>query len=542
MQKFPDSVIPTVVQTRFRTPQLPLRSIANFIVLTSLFAIAYSQSPLYTSNQNQYFLHGFASAGYGNLSRDWLAKTLDPTPIFSKLIELTALYLQQEITYYLYYALLMGIYLFSLSGMASTLFDLRNSRSKSMAFTVLFIAIHSAGLRFALSRWLGVNWTYVLEDGVADQRMLGPVFQPSAFGVFLALSLYLFLQRKPYRSLLAASIAATLHPTYLLSVAILAMAYALVDWIEGKRLSIPIKYGLAASLFVSPILAYVFTAFGNTSTEIASRAQEILAVVRIPHHVMINQWFDATVIAKLALVAAAIYLALRRHRFQAAATPRSPAWRLGLILLIVSLECSLLTLLQVITQSQALALLFPWRLSILIVPVSTTLILAYFVERIMDTQAAQPAHRKRLVRLLSTFILFMAVLVGGIRFWLDLGRKAAEPEQTLYSYVYTHNSRDDIYLIPVKMQDFRLETGAPIWVDFKSIPYKDIELLEWFRRLRLAEQFYDNADCDLLAKLAREEHLTHVVLPLNPSAAQCPAMEQVYRDNYYLLASIRPAD
>lgn len=38
-----------------------------FVVLLwgIVFALAYAQSPLYTSNQNQYFLHGLAQAGYG---------------------------------------------------------------------------------------------------------------------------------------------------------------------------------------------------------------------------------------------------------------------------------------------------------------------------------------------------------------------------------------------------------------------------------------------------------------------------------------------
>jgi hypothetical protein len=168
------------------------------LVLSALFAIAYSQSPLYTSNQNQYFLQGLAAGGYGYLSQDWLANTIDSTPVFSKLVELTYRLLHQTSTFYVYYALLMGIYLFSLIGIANRMLDLRASRLKNLTFTALLIVVHSAGLRFALSRWIGTNWTYVLEDGVADQRMLGPVFQPSAFGVFLALSLYLYLLRKPY--------------------------------------------------------------------------------------------------------------------------------------------------------------------------------------------------------------------------------------------------------------------------------------------------------------------------------------------------------
>jgi len=37
-----------------------------------LFCMAYSQAPLYYSNQNQYFLHGFTKAKLGYLEKDWL--------------------------------------------------------------------------------------------------------------------------------------------------------------------------------------------------------------------------------------------------------------------------------------------------------------------------------------------------------------------------------------------------------------------------------------------------------------------------------------
>src|SRR5690348_4533994 len=53
-----------------------------------LFALAHTQPPLYYSNQNQYFLHGLARAGYGDLGRDWLARTADPTPAFTAFVEL----------------------------------------------------------------------------------------------------------------------------------------------------------------------------------------------------------------------------------------------------------------------------------------------------------------------------------------------------------------------------------------------------------------------------------------------------------------------
>jgi hypothetical protein len=529
------SGIPACVQARSFSPKGLLRSLISFLALATLFAIGYSQSPLYTSNQNQYFLHGLAAAGYGNLSEDWLANTLDPTPVFSKLVELSYRLLHLNSVFYGYYALLMGIYLYSLIGIADRLLNLRASPAKSLAFTALLITVHSAGLRFALSRWLGTNWTYVLEDGVADQRMLGPVFQPSAFGVFLALSVYLFLLRRPYWALLAAAVAVYFHPTYLLSVAMLTLSYALAAWPEERNLRQPVQYGLFALLLVSPVVYAVYTSFGGSSPEASARAQEILVSYRIPHHALVSWWLDATVLVKLTLVASAIALGFRWGRSQANLGTGQAARRLAWVLLATTLMAIALTLVQVATRSNALALLFPWRISILVVPVSTALLLAFLVERGWGRLTARARHFERLVSLLSTIAIFLVVLVGGIRFTLDLQRKVNDPESSLEAFVYAQRSPGDLYLTPVKMQDFRLESGAPAFVDFKSIPYKDSDVLEWYRRVRLAERFYANGDCSLLERLVREEGITHIVVEAGATQPSCSGIEAIYQDGQYIL-------
>lgn len=539
------SGIPACVQARSFTLKGLLRSIISFLALSTLFAIGYSQSPLYTSNQNQYFLHGLAAAGFGNLSADWLAKTLDPTPVFSKLVQLTYLALHHSGVFYAYYALLMGIYLYSLIGIADLLLNLRASRAKSQAFTALLITIHSAGLRFALSRWLGTNWTYVLEDGVADQRMLGPVFQPSAFGAFLALSVYLFLLRKPYWALVAAAVAVSFHPTYLHSAAMLTLTYALIAWSEEKSLRQPLQYGLFALLLVAPVVYTVYTSFGGSSPEAAARAQEILVSYRIPHHALVSQWLDATVLVKLVLVAMATFMAFRWGRSQAdpGSGPASqPSRRLAWLLLIPSLMAIALTLVQVTTHSNTLALLFPWRISILVVPISTSLLMALLVEQFWRWLAVQASRHEGSIGLLCTIAIFLVVLVGGIRFVLDLQRKATAPERRLESFAYAQRSRADLYLTPVKMQDFRLETGAPVFVDFKSIPYKDTDVLEWYRRVRLADRFYASGSCSLLETLVREEGITYIVMEAGAAQLSCSGVEAIYQDAQYILWRTRSLD
>src|SRR5437763_16874913 len=48
------------------------------------------------------------------------------------------------------------------------------------------------------------------------------------------------------------------------------------------------------------------------------------------------------------------------------------------------------------------------------------------------------------------------------------------------------DKRSDKRVIPYDFQRFRLHTEAPLFVDFKSVPYKDVEVLAWRDRLRVA--------------------------------------------------------
>ena len=164
-----------------------LRSIVRWLAWGMLFGLAYAQSPLYTSNQNQYFLHGLAQAGAGNLAEDWLAGTVDPTPLFSGLVALTARFLHPNL-FYLYFLLLAAVYYHSLRAIAARLFDLDPSSIAGSVFAALLFVAHSAALRFALGRGVSGVWEYAFDGGVAGQRLLGDVLQPSAFGAFLLLS------------------------------------------------------------------------------------------------------------------------------------------------------------------------------------------------------------------------------------------------------------------------------------------------------------------------------------------------------------------
>lgn len=524
--------------------------VARFILLSTLFAIIYTQAPLYTSNQNLYFLPGLADAGYGNLGEDWLANSPDAMPVFSLLVSWTYRLTHREALFYVYYAILMGVYLFSALGIVGHVFPLEVQGTSEPPhawarwfFLVAFCLVHSAAWRFLLSQTLGNNWIYLLEDGVADQRLLGTVFQPSAFGVLLVLSIYLFLKNHPYWAVICAALAASFHPTYLLSAAALIAAYVLLRLRDrssqiksdavyrSSTASIRLRLfgeaclpGLVGLLAILPILIYTYLYFIRAPAEIAAQARDILVNYRIPHHALVSWWFDATAVIKIVLVSIALILVGKRRLF----------W----ILSIPFLFAIVLAIIQVLSGSTHLALLFPWRMSIFLVPLSTALILAWVVQLVIN-RLNKYGSLQRLqlsIKVAGVGIVLILVFIGSVRLRLDFQRQALYNDRPLFTYVAMHRSQSQLYLIPVKMQDFRLASGAPAFVDFKNHPYQAADVLEWYRRLQLATRFYKQESCEQLPEWIREEGIKYVVLPVGQVV--CPGLVLVYQDKAYNLFEV----
>src|SRR5207302_3586528 len=92
--------------------------------------------------------------------------------------------------------------------------------------------------------------------------------------------------------------------------------------------------------------------------------------------------------------------------------------------------------------------------------------------------------------------------------------------------------RRDGRTIPVDLQGFRLSTGAPIFVDFKSIPYRDDEVIEWYERLRLAQAVQEKIRQERLAEALaelRRRGVTHLVQPAG-TPLRGPGLKKIYAD------------
>ncbi len=495
------------------------------LLATLLFTLAYGQSPLYSSNQNQYFLHGLAQAGVGDLSHDWLANTVDPTPAFSALVSSLYGLVPWPPVFYLLFGLLAGVYLFSLLGIITEVFHLPQNLTSLGKYALILLILHAAVIRHLFVLLLGSEWVHLLDGGVAGQRLLGTVLQPSAFGVFLLLSIYLFLRGKTFGAVFFLALTPTMHPTYLLSAAVLTLVYMGLLRRQGKGWQTSLAVGGGALLGVSPILWHTLITFQGSDPWTIQRARHILVNFRIPHHALPAQWLDPTVAIKVAFIVLALYASRKTVLFH--------------ILLWPFLVASGGTLAQVITGSNTLALLFPWRLSTWLVPLSVSALAILGVKRLERLPLPWPRPQTSLA--IGVAMALALAGAGIFKSWLEYQEKAAREDRAVMAYVTATRTPGDVYLIPLDMQDFRLVTGAPAYVEFKSIPYKDHEVLEWYRRVSLAGQFYrapiKRIGCQKLAEL-RAEGVTHVVMPYDHTASTCPILERQYRDLAYEMFSL----
>jgi hypothetical protein len=499
--------------------------LVSFLAWSLVFGVIYAQSPLFTSNQNAYFLHGLADAGVGYLKNDWLATRQESMPVFTWLVYITYTVFHSKVPFYLYYGLLMGVYLFSMFGIMDLFFDLRRTKTRTLAFLVIFLAAHSAAIRFLLSRLVSADSTFILEGGVAGQRILGQVFQPSTFGVLLVLSIYLFLLNHRFWALLPMAVAVYFHPVYLLGAALITIGYMWIVFCTEHNLKRALLLGFTALLLVSPALFYTISLFSDPNRKVAEGALLILVNFRNPQHALVSAWLNWTVAIQAFVLVIGLIIVRKTKLFT--------------ILVIISLGVLILTIIQVVTANLWMALIFPWRVSVVLVPMGTTIVIAYCVTKIMD-RIKETSQAARWVNLVNMLILVGLISIGALRFQIESARQRADPARPMMNFVAKNKSPGDLYMVPSKMEDFRLVTGAPILVDFKSAPDRDADVLEWYDRLLRISWFYNGANepCKMLNDIALRYGVTHAVVELRYSSKVCRRLPVVYKDGIYLIYAL----
>jgi hypothetical protein len=479
------------------------------------FVVALAQDPLYTANQNTKYLHGAAAAGYGDLARDWMANTVDPLPVFTWLVRALFSVGLPGLSYVIF-ALLAGCYAWWLTSAMSGAGLVPDTRARIVPFMSALV----------LTQAVFAKWP----RGLAEQYLLDHYLQPCVFGVLLIAAVVLYLRERVLAAVVLAAVASWIHPDYLpTSITCIAVFATVSPRRRGFDAALCARVVLLAALLLAPLLWHVRWLLRPTSPETWRRSLDVLVRYRIPHHTEVRQWFDVHEALHVVVMAAGTWLAKSRGLRHVMAAL--------LALVVGSLAAT------AIFGLETVAAITPWRASVLLMPLA----LAVLVARALDAAARRWPESQRVVSGTAWVLLGLAAAYGGVRQVEFTRRYAGATPMPAMLWVREHAAAGATYLVPPRdssFERFRLVTGAPIVINWKTHPYRDVELLDWQRRLEATERFFaaDSAGkaCAELRDLAAAYGASHAVVPaLHPlDVAACPGTTQVYADTHFRVVRI----
>lgn len=493
-------------------------SSASFVLVSTLW-------PLYVSNQNTYFLHGLADSTLPSLKTDWLVNRQDPYPIFSFLVKSTTMYLSESM-FYIYLIVLVLLTFLSLWAISANVFEMHRRQHR-----YIFLGL---GIVLLQSGWLtsiGVRIDNPM-SGVASQRLIDPSLQPSTFGVFLLVSIWLYLENRIVVSVMALMVAPLIHASFVLPSAVLTLIYMLDQYRSRHRLKEPFMVGLLALLLISPALIITYSFQFSVDRGMAQEGRDILVYIRFPQHSDPDVWLSHALDYRLIIMLIAIFLA--RHS------------RLFLVLVVLSLSAVILTVAQILLDSSTLALIRPWRISVIVYPISFAVVVGLLVQ----TLACWLSHLPILMSKYSSVLAIASVIFLG-----QYGYSQTMNHQNVFNTVNTISLMKQVkslqlesptFLVPILFDRFRLYTGQPIFIDWKSHPYRGDEVVEWYERVQLAEEFYASGgdeQCQAIPRWVQQFQITHVVVDKQTSSEieSCKYVDSIYQDEHYAVFAVRAA-
>lgn len=559
----------------------PIQLICAFVLWTCAFAVVYTQDPLYSSNQNTKFVHALADVNAGTLREDWLASTVDPFPLFTALASCTLTYLPPE-TFYVFMGLILAAYLFSVTSIATKLYNRPECKNAWWVFLIGMTLLHSMLARHVVLWATGHDLLWLAQSGVADQYILGSVFQPCVFGVFLITSIAFYLHGRHVTAVTYAGVAAIVHPAYLMMAGVLVATYTAIEcayrltWFQnlkrrafttdgtlrlddGSEMSVyvshlqrgeipagaetvlatpPMKISAAMAMFIAwlglclPVIIYLAISFTPGTPAVHILAREILVNVRIPHHTIVRVWLDNEAMVRIAWMLLGLWCVRGTRLFWIMVIP-----------LAGMLAC---TVGQQWTGSSSLAALQPWRVSAMLIPLATV---AIFVKA---ARLGEWLTRGRFIENLWTrqvgYACVILAAMWGVKVQYDrFDRLAADESAGLSNYVRHAHKPGDLYVIPSNLERFRLAAEVPVLANRKSHPNQDGEIVEWYQRLLLTDEAYAADPVKRVTAIAtmRECYgVTHVVLRAEDSsgagALGDSLGETIFSDDAFVVVKLAP--
>ena len=490
--------------TQSQQKRLNLRDYAFVGAVISLMTAGHSFAVPYVATQNSYLAHAVGDS-MPALRGDWLIGTIHPYPVFNWLVRIVVD--AGGVT---------GIRLLAVMATALALvaiFILARAVTSHRGLAVPTAAVILVGSTLSVGRlgsFIPLDWSVSAFQGFAAQYLLMKpgYFQPSTTGVLVLLAFALFVRyfSAPQFSRLSTAVtavtlltvAALLAPTNAVITGMVLLAAAITDQLTGRGLQ---RIGWYAVAGVSAVTGSVIgnpaiVALGNPSSDVRE-ALERFAFELFPIHTLATSWpvDDSTL---LLVIAIAVIIA---------PIGRVSSWLTRWILIGTALALAL-ALLSLVLRNPTLALLFPWRVSVIIVPIAATLIAV----RLAQWFSKLPRDHWR-----AKMLLFAAVIaVPGLA---SSAAKESPAVEEAYVAAVKRANPQGVGLIPLSAHPVRLNAEVPVYVDAMAPPYAGEDLVEFWKRFDNAQQF--EADPETFCSGSWANGIDWVVVPDGNATPSC---------------------
>ncbi len=448
---------------RTRTATVVALTVLSVYVLAS-----WEVRPLFFSNQNTYFLQGLRLAGVPGLQHDWLSQTRAPHIAFTLLVaglqRLAVLGAGVQFVELLLQLCLIWTF-WTLSGAGD---DGSSETGVRFAICAVFFALLTER-----------GWWHVLFHwgGLADQYVFAGYLQPSEFGVLILVAFALLTSNRNRLAIGCLVVATLFHVSYLLSCGVLCLAIAADRWLASQKREAVVLLALFGA-GVAPAVLYGLSFGGDPAT--VTNAQALLARQIIPQHAWPARWFTFDQLIAVVVMTIGVAMAWRRWP-RVVALAMTGSW----LLMVAG------TAYVYVSENTYVGLLFPWRASVYLYPLSLFFVLmavTSFVRRVTISIAAVRANQ----------IFNWGAVLCAVALLVQSGRDVTiQRPQVTFPFagdVIRQTSATDEIIIPTGDVDlwhrFRLLTMRPTYVDDKSHPFLASEVLEWKRRVDAVNSLY----------------------------------------------------
>ena len=430
-----------------------------------LFSLAFSIllptiKIFYFSNQNVYLFQAYILNNPNILQNDWLSTTKDGNYIFSQFT-----FFLMKINEYLpklinkFFEIIFFFFLLKI---------ILNNEEKNNLILISIILILSV-----IAYYLGVGF-----NGIKNQHILGEVYQPSIFNVFFIPSIHFFLRKNFYLSIIFLAVPPLFHPSIIPTTMVLGFIYTLL--IIRNDLKKTVFFLLFGIFLISPSILFALKSQLST-TEDLRIAHDILANFRVPHHSDISFLGKRDIVSFLILIFGSLLCSNKNLK----------------LILILGLTYILISLFLVsYLQSNTVKLMFLHRLNVVLIPIAYFVIIkeiyTFFDNKI--NLSIKIEKFKKLSQSLFYLVITILFLIG-----LNININANKNFIQKSKLVETFTNSKDIWLVqsikslkPDIVSQLRLNFSQPLFVDFKTHPSHPKDVIEWKKRIDLADSFFNS--------------------------------------------------